>query len=226
MRQASSNPLSQELAALSDGFADLAERLLQAARQLHAPGAPPPQDLIDELAAVRLAFEALRDRARHLAESLHVAPADGVPDSLQRLTALLDEVAEAETRRDRVEECRRRALTILDRVLSLSHTSDPDFAPLVGAQDQARALRTAIADASRHEPHDDTERLAEGDHAFSGLLALVEDHDDLSDDRWAILNETITEAFGRPLAIAAARSKLAVGARDDAPHTLGAAVSA
>ena len=48
----SSSHLSQELAALSDRFSELGERLLSAARQLHAPGTPPSDDLLESLAAL------------------------------------------------------------------------------------------------------------------------------------------------------------------------------
>ena len=64
MSQSSSSHLSQELADLSDRFSELGERLLTAARQLHAPGTPPPDDLLESLGACRRDFQSLRDRSR------------------------------------------------------------------------------------------------------------------------------------------------------------------
>ena len=95
----SSNILSQEIAVMADVFSDLGERLLRTARELHKPGTPPPDTLVEELSVCRRDLEGLRDRARQLAESFHVPcpPADNL-NSLQSLAALLDDVAEAEIR--------------------------------------------------------------------------------------------------------------------------------
>jgi hypothetical protein len=127
----SSNELSQELALISDAFSNLGERLLGAARQLHAPGSPPPESLIDELGGARRDFLSLCDRSRQRAESLNVAmPSDESLNTTQGLTALLDLVAEAEIRQSKGEETRRRALAVLDRVLSITHATGGDFPPL------------------------------------------------------------------------------------------------
>ena len=69
----SSSHLSTELSALSDRFSELGERLLAAARQLHAPGVPPADDLIQAVGASRQEFSSLRDRARELAVSFEIA---------------------------------------------------------------------------------------------------------------------------------------------------------
>jgi hypothetical protein len=52
------------------------------------------------------------------------------------------------------------------------------------------------------------ESLAEGRHPYCDFLHLLEHHDDIDDDRWVQLNDSITQAFGKPLAIATARKKL------------------
>jgi hypothetical protein len=206
----SSSHLSEELAALSDRFSELGEQLLGSARQLHAPGVPPADDLVEALGGCRRDFAALRDRARGLAGDLLVAcPPDEQLNSLRDLTGLLDRVAEAEVRRSKTEEVRRRALSVLERVLALSHTSEADFAPLREAQDRARGLHESIATAAWSSPHPDSHRLAEGDHHFADLLTLIEDRDKLSDDLWATLHDSVGGAFGKSLAAAAARSKLA-----------------
>jgi hypothetical protein len=50
--------------------------------------------------------------------------------------------------------------------------------------------------------------IAEGDHAFAHLLSLIEDRDELSDDLWASLHDSVGTAFGKPIAAAAARAKI------------------
>ncbi len=213
----SSSHLSQELAALSDRFSELGERLLGAARQLHAPGVPPADDLLEALGGCRREFHALSDRIRDQAGALLIAtpPAEQI-HNLSDLNTLLDQVAETEIRQSKSEETRRRALSVLDRVLLLSHSSNADFAPLHDVHNRARELHSGISQTEWHSPHPETDRLAEGDHHFADLLTLIEERDDLSDDLWASLHENVGNAFGKSLAAAAARSKLVV--RHDMAH--------
>jgi hypothetical protein len=204
-----SSQLSQELAAMPDRFSELGERMPTAARQLHAPGPPPAEDLFEAVGTCRRAFTSLRDRTRELAESLLLEPpsADQIK-SLQDVTGLLDRVAQAEILQSKTEEQRRRAVAILDRVLSLSHRTTSDFPALRECHEKAQGLRSLVSEAHWSSLHPETERLAEGDHHFANLLTLIEDRDDLSDEMWANLHEDVSRVFGKQLAAAAARSKL------------------
>jgi hypothetical protein len=185
--------------------------LLAAARQFHSPGAPPAEDLIDAISASRRDFFALRDRAIELAGSLHLScpPVDQL-GNLQAINAILDDAAEAEIRKTRGEETRRRAISVLDRVTAISHSSSDPFEPLHQVHEQAHSLRGGIADAAWANLHPDAEKLAAGEHHFADLLSLIENHDELSDEQWATLHESVSQNFGKALAAAAARSKLAV----------------
>ena len=215
MSESNSNDLSQELAAMSDVFADLGERLLGAARQIHSPGTPPPNNLLEELASTRSAFEGLRDRVRGLGESLEVAcPPPESLDTLQGLNALTDEIAAAEIRRDKAEELRRASIGILERVLRLTHASSPEFGPLRERQEHARGLHESLANAPWSNLPEEAHRLSEGDHPFAKLVVLVEQHDELEDEHWGYLHEAVGEAFGKALAAAAARSKLVLPAEE------------
>ena len=49
------------------------------------------------------------------------------------------------------------------------------------------------------------------------MLSIIEGRDALDDDKFAILDEAVTQAFGRTLAVAAARGKLTIGAPPGAP---------
>lgn len=205
----SSNDLSQELIRISDSFTHLGERLLGAARQLHAPGAPPPEGLIDELARARHDFIQLRDHARARADALEIAvPEPETLDTIQGLTAILDLVAESEVHQAKAEERRRRAVAVLDRVLQLQHSGDGAFEPLRACQDQARDLRDTVVQGAWSALPPETEPLSEGDHPFVHLLTLVEDREVLDDDLWAQLHDAVGATFGKSLAAAAARAKL------------------
>jgi hypothetical protein len=218
---ATSNDLSYELAVLSDVFADLGERLGQAARRLREPGTPPPESLVEELSACRRDFASLRDRAGALAGSLRVArPTVEDLKGLQDVAALLDEIAGAEIRQAGSEEFRRRALASLDRVLRLSHVGDADFPALCACQDRARALQRTIAASPWTELPAEAGPLAEGDHAFAHLLALIVDRDELDDGLEAHLHASVASAFGTSLADDAVQGQLALPP-DDATARVG-----
>jgi hypothetical protein len=205
----SSNDLSHELVVLTDVFADLSERLIEAAHHLQTPGLPPSDALVAELSSCRREFTNLRDRTLTLGHSLEVdCPTVENLASLEDLTTLLNEIAETELRQSRSEEMRRRSLSVLDRVLVLRHAVDGEFSPLHACQETARTLHGAIANVPWRALPAEAEPLAEGGHAMTHLLTLVEDGDELSDDVWAELHESVGAAFGKSLATAAARARL------------------
>ena len=207
----SSNDLSHELVVLTDVFTDLSERLMEAAQQLQTPGLPPPDALVAELSSCRREFTNLRDRTLALGQALHATcpPVDDLTN-LEDLTTLLNEMAETELRQSRGEEMRRRSLSVLDRVLRLTHVSDAGFVPLHSCQETARALQSAIANGPWNALPPEVEPLAEGEHEMAHLLTLVADGSELSDSLWAELHEGVGRAFGRSLADAAARARLVV----------------
>lgn len=219
MTHGSNNDLSQDLGELSETFSNLGERLLGAARQLHAPGAPPPEGLIDELGQARRAFVSLRDRTTERATALHVAlPSAETLDTIQGLTAVLDLVVEAEIRQVKAEETRRRAAAVLNRVLSIEHSGEGGFVPLRDCQEHARTLRDTVMQGSWTALPPEAEPLSEGDHPFAHLLAFVEGRETLDDDLWTSLHDTIGTAFGKSLAVAAARAKLVLPAGPSEVH--------
>lgn len=101
-----------------------------------------------------------------------------------------------------------RALTVLDRLLSLVHRDQPDFAPLSECQAKSRALREAIHNHAGSEFHPEVTALAQGRHPLAELLTLVEGYDELDDDLWLLLKHAVAENFGKSLAMSAARGKL------------------
>jgi hypothetical protein len=174
---------------------------------------------MESLGTCRDDFRSLRDRALDLAGTLYIAcpPADELT-SLSALTGLLDHVAEAEIRQSKSEELRRRSLSVLDRILLLSHNSNSDFTPLRECQDRARELRYGISEGNWSNLPSEAERLAEGQHHFADLLTLIEDRDDLHDEHWATLHESVGQHFGKALAAAAARAKLVLPVNQEAHH--------
>ena len=201
---------SRRLATLTDRFAGLATRLAGAARELETSGAPPPDTLLDELATARADLADLRagilDAAR--AASVTVPPVADITGlkALDPVLRALREAIAAEEKRRAVGEARRRALTILDRVLSISHRDDANLAALVQCKAKADEIRRVISDPAAFE-RGDPETIVGSTPAFTALLSLIEARD-LDDERFAALEDTVNQSFGRALAVAATRGKL------------------
>ena len=106
------------------------------------------------------------------------------------------------------EKSRLRALTILDRILSLIHRTRPEFFPLHEIQIQAKTLQETLRGYKGQDIHPDVSLLAHGRHPMAEFLTLVEGHEDLEDDLWLLLTHAVEEHFGKSLAMSAARGKL------------------
>lgn len=202
--------LMQDFTQVARTFEQLSQRLTEVAEQVRAAGVLPSESLIEEIAMSRRSFTELRDRAIELvgllaASSPKLAHEIG---SMKDLEALLELVVEAQRKKAQEEKARIRALTVLDRILSLVHRDLPDFSPLKEAQAQARTLRDALRSHRGPDPHPDILPLAQGRHPLAELLTLVEGHDDLDDDLWLLLKHAVADNFGKSLAMSAARGKL------------------
>jgi hypothetical protein len=194
---------------LATWLADLGTRSAEAARALARPGSPPEPNYLDEMADAVREFASLRDEV--LAMAAHAAlaaPSPGDVASTRELDALLrtlvDEL-EKEAHRTAAARARHDALALLDRVRGLTHRDDPQFAALSACQSQARDLQSTIAGSGDTERAIWTRALA----PFAALLTLLDGQQALTDDAWAVLEDSVAETFGRPLAVAAARQKLA-----------------
>src|SRR3990172_7174610 len=93
---------AKSLVTLAERFAGLAARLTQAARELQASGALPPESLLEELAGARSGFSDLRARVLDAARSMSVvAPPRAEIDSLEKLEPVMHAVVEALATEDR-----------------------------------------------------------------------------------------------------------------------------
>ena len=163
-----------------------------------------------DLGDCRKAFGSLRERVLGRAESLSLSgpPAETLAN-LNDLSGLIDQIAETEIRQSNSEEVRSRALSVLDRVLAISHVSASEFAPLRESQEQAHDLRESVATGHWAGLPAETEKLAEGGHHYADLLSLIEHPEDLSDEAWAELHDSVGR-FDNPMAAAAGASSCPV----------------
>lgn len=199
--------LARQHETVSAEFARVGEQLAREAEQWKIGGAPPSQSLIDDLSRTGRDFAALRESVLGLAQALGIEVRARRLTNLQEVGELLNDLGEAEGRRDQLEALRGQAVAVLDRVLALKSADGKTLAPLDECQKRAREQREAIGRASAIDLPADATRLAEGDHAFNALLTLVEG-DGLSDDVWASSLDAVELAFGKPLSVAVARSKI------------------
>lgn len=189
---------------------ELSHRLAKVAKELQVSGVLPSSTVVDEIPASCRSFKELRDKALEivdiLAGSSPAAPT--AAGSVKEIEVLLQFVTEAQRKRVQEEKARLRALTILDRILSLIHRDRPEFPPLHETQVKAKTLQESLRTQEGPEVHSAINLLAQGRHPFAELLTLIEGHHDLEDDLWLLLTHAVEEHFGKSLAMSAARGKL------------------
>jgi uncharacterized protein YjdB len=194
------NDLLEQIARLSETYPNLADRLAHAAKQLQDSGIPPAESLLQEIVTYSRNFAAVQKQA------LEITPSQGEIASLKDIQNLV-QTAEAAGGK---AEIRSAALKVLDRVLAIAHCEQSDFAPLQLVHTKARELYRAISESTPTQVHSDAESLISGKHPVSAVLALVAQQDKLDDEQWVILEETVSAAFGKQLAVAISRGKLTV----------------
>ena len=201
--------LFQQLETLAQGFAQLGARISQTAKELQSEATAFSEELAEEIATSCQDFTEPCARALELAESL--------------IEPLLRVVAEAEEKRVQVEQVRQKALHLLDRVLAISHRDRPNYPPLAECQARARELRRTVMETTGPEFPPEIKALADHEHPLAALVTLVERLEDLDDERWEALQETVSQALGSSLAAAASRGKLVLSANEAEENVDGSA---
>ena len=198
--------LRQQLVVLHSRFGDVGARAAVAAEGVSVSVAP-PADLLEDL---RSTVDDFNDLRHAIVDQLSGFPNTPDPTKLTTLKALdavltaMERVAAEQARRAAWEGARDDALATLDRALTLIHREDPESAALAECQTQARELHEALASA----PSGDVEQLSAHVRPFLELVTLADGWNQLEDEHCASLQDSITQTFGRPLALAALRGKL------------------
>ena len=202
--------LRQRLAALRTRFAEVAARAAAAAAAMRA-SAVPAEALLDDLRGTAADFDELRLAILDEASALPSAPDPTRLATLKALDALVTTIGGAQTdraRRAAWEAARDDALSALDRVMTLVHREDTNFPPLAECQAKARELHAALSAAQPADLERVTTMVSGGIRPFAELVALAEGWNRLDDERCALLQDSISQNFGRPLALATVRGKL------------------
>ena len=202
--------LEQELSALSKLFGELGARLSEVAKEITTPGVTPPEKLIAELTAARTNFDNVRAAVHGHAGSMLVSPLPKLVEvaSVAAIDTLLKAAAVAEETKYSTEGEREKALSILSRVLAITHREIADFKPLQECHATVSELRNGISKTVWPHRHPESESIIGMKHPATALLSFVENLDTLDDERWMAFETTITESYGKPLFVAASRGKL------------------
>lgn len=216
--------LRDKFNSLASHCAQLGALLLDAATEMQKSGRPLSAVMMEELQTTQRDFEELRDELLRVAEYFKVTPlpkADEIPD-LTTLEKLLNADIEAITKNrlqaeaakasraanEAVQKLREETIGLLDRVLSLTHRSRPDFKPLQECHAQAGKLRETITALPTKPDPSEEQTLREAQQPYQALIYLIEEWNNLEGDQWDTLREEVAQYFGKELAAQAARGQL------------------
>lgn len=222
-----SREIRAELGALAERFSRLGAEMLDTSRAMRDAGPPPPDELRVQLEGLGAAFSDFRVRLVQRAAGLGVDA--GAPEAIATLVdaePILAAIQEAEAKspettptagaedRRGLDEAVQRALSVLTRVLLIGHRDDPVFHPLLECQGKASDLRLKLSRALAGETDYTVQRVEETILPFADLLTLVIGRENLDDDKFIRVEEVVSRAFGRPLALAGARGRLCIEGLD------------
>ena len=202
--------LRQRLTDLRARFADVGGRAATAARDM-ATTLVPSEALLGELASVSRDFADLRDVIVEQGSTLDAPPDAGSLTTLGSLDEIVVSLERAEAERARRaawDAARESALGVLDKVMALIHREDKELPALAECQAKAREVHASVSSAPPADLEHATTMLPGRVRAFGELVTLAEGWNRLDDERCAFLQDTITQNFGRTLALAALRGKL------------------
>src|SRR6059058_4525335 len=186
--------LRQRLAALRTRFGEVGARAAAAAAEL-GDSVAPAEAFVEALRGTATEFDALRHAIVHELSTFPNTPDPAKLSTLKALDAVLtamERVRAEHARRAAWEAARDETVSVLDRVLALTHREDSDSAALAECQARARELRDAIAAA----PAGDVAQLGAHLRPFDELVTLAEGWNQLDDEQCASLHDSITESFG------------------------------
>jgi hypothetical protein len=183
--------LRQQVQALRARGQRLSEALTQAAVEMRDHGLEVSAELIEDLEVFRAEFRALREAAGEFVANTGRA-------------ASLDELDRELSQQVTVAA----ALRVLEAAAALRVKDGSAFAPLERVAAECHSLKTAVEREGRREV---AEAVAEGEHPLRALVQLVWFGDQLPDERWETLQDTVALHFGRELSTAVVRGRVVGG---------------
>jgi hypothetical protein len=196
-----------QLAGLRAFGTDVSGLLRGMSRELLDSGRPPTLADIDQLTRIRAEFAQLKSEISRESE---------IPES-ERLEegGRSEDVGEDRSLTEIQEELESRGLiratlSKLECVAMIQHAGQPDFAPWRRCQEDGTRLREELLSAPVPQARVTAERFLEPQSPLNAIATLVTEGEDLSDERWTQLLDSVSSAYGREVSTAIARGKLIV----------------
>lgn len=100
------------------------------------------------------------------------------------------------------------ALARLDCIGRIRHVDQPDFPPWICCREDGIRLREDLLSAPAVALRETAEQFLAPQSPLNAIVTLIADGSELSDDRWSLLLDSVSAAYGREISIAIARGKL------------------
>ena len=187
-----------QLSELRSHGCEMTALLRDLSRGLLDDGRPPTAADIERLARFRAEFEQLQWNIPQSGAS--PAGDDDWNEGDSSFTVLQDEL-ESQT-------LVQATLSKLERVAMIQHAEQPEFAPWQRCLDDGTKLREELLSVHATQARVTAEQFLAPQTPLNAIVTLVADGDGLSDERWTLLLDSVSAAYGREVSTAIARGKL------------------
>lgn len=188
----------ERLTHLKAAAGELGDALRDAAQNLLQTGLPVPASTRQRIESFQVQFEELRGLLSRRGRS------DGLPDTM---SAVEEELL--------VQERTEFVLERLNVISRIQHREQDRFTPWDRCLAESAQWKVRILSSGPDQARRMIDEFLASDSALNALVSLVAEGDQLTDEQWSTLLDTIGASYGREMSTAIARGKLVVlsGAR-------------
>jgi len=208
--------LLAELNSLLADFRRIGADLAHAGRQMQESGTPPSESLAEAVLDSAGRFLALREKSEKLAYTREAQPnmSPTIASSLCDLAETLGALERLEKEIGESQKIRQEAMVLLDSVLAIRHLNNLEFGPLAECHALARDYRRSLIDVHSEKHLAAAKELVNESSPLAHLLKLVARSEELDDEQYVALTDSVEHAFGKALAIAVIRGRLVLDKGD------------
>jgi len=188
----------EHLSNLKAAAGELGDALRDAAQNLLQTGLPVPASTRQRIESFQVQFEELRGLVSRRGRT------DGLPETM---SAVEEELLVQE----RIESVLHR----LDVIPRIQHRDQDRFTPWDRCLAESAQWKVRILSSGPEQALRMVDEFLASDSALNALVSLVVEGDQLTDEQWSTLLDTVGASYGREMSTAIARGKLVVvsGAR-------------
>ncbi|MBS0202370.1 MAG: hypothetical protein JSS49_05675 [Planctomycetes bacterium] len=183
-----------QLASLREVGLRICAVLREMSREMLESSQLPSADSLQELTRFQSEFTQLQSR---------ILPPDTAERDLVTAGSLMELQAELES-----QAIIQSALRRLNEIDQVQHTEQPEFAPWQRCLDDGMNVRAELSSSSTTQAKAVAEQFLSLRSPLNAALTLVTGGHELTDDRWSMLLDSVSAAYGREISTAIARGKL------------------